>query len=260
MRTKQTKQVQKIKTAIVDDDPASVEVLLNGLEAHKDVEVTAVGATVTDMMKILSQDPPQLLFLDVELNEDSALDIIGTLDEKALEGVKIVIYSSYRRYLLQALRLQAFDFLLKPFDAEELDLIMNRYRMALETDHQKCTPVASPITSVCQPLTVTTVTNDRIVLIPDKIVFFKYDSQRKLWEAVLDDFSRMLLRHQTTAETLLNSCDKFVRTHKIFIVNITYIGVISSSACRLIPPYCKYADIKVSKSYRRALLARFYDI
>ena len=47
--------------------------------------------------------------------------------------MKVVFYTSYDKYLLQALRESAFDFLLKPFSAEDLKVVIDRYRKAVRS-------------------------------------------------------------------------------------------------------------------------------
>ena len=103
-------------------------------------------------------------------------------------------------------------------------------------------------------------TNDRLIVNVCDIVYFKYHSERKLWEVVLNDFRHHILRRQTTSESILSRFPEFVRTHKSFIVNVSYISMISSDRCVLLPPFDNSSDIKISKIYRKDLLDRFYDI
>lgn len=257
-------EIEKVRVAVVDDDRPSVDVLLHGLAEYPWAEVCATGATSEDCMDIIGSVCPDILFIDIELNEDSAFDVLSAIDFDGRKKPKIVFYSSYRRYLLQAIRVHAFDFLLKPFDPEELALIMNRYRLGLrrerETAEAPQIPRQLPGLKDPRALAITTITNDRMILAPHKIVLFKYDSERKLWEVVLDDFQHIILKRHTTAETILNYGPDFIRTHKAYIINITYLGIISSTECSLIPPYDRISDIKISKAYKRRLLERFYDL
>ena len=249
-----------IKAAIIDDEPAAIEVLEKGLGKFPDVSVMATGSRAADIEGVLAKKP-DILFLDVELKDESSLDELARIDRKLTEGVKIVIYSSYRHYLLQAMRVKAFDFLLKPFDSDQLNIVMKRFEYEREhTAQASAQPVALAPVAQNQPLAFTTVTNERRVVGADRIVYFRYDSSRKVWEAVLYDMTRMLLRSSTTAEAILNSSPLFIRTHKVYIVNISYIGLVTANGCELIPPYDNCEDIKVSKNYRRGLLDKFYDI
>lgn len=109
-------------------------------------------------------------------------------------------------------------------------------------------------------ISVTSVTNDRIILFPKDIVFFRYDAGRKLWTAVLATMKHIVLKKNTKAETILNYGRQFVRTHKGYIVNIGYVAMISNNTCHLLPPYDKITDIKISKSFRTQLFNSFYDL
>lgn len=258
----QTTTDEKVKIMIVDDDKASIDVLCCGLEAYPWAEVCATASTSDGALQALDRQRPDILFLDIELNEDSGLDVVRGLHPSENDGMKIVFYSSYRKYLMQAIRLDAFDFLLKPFDPDELSIIMNRYLMmrnrvqAQVPELHKALHMAKDV----RALSITTLTNDKMILAPHKIVLFKYDSERKIWEVLLDDFRRIILKRHTTAETILNFGNDFIRTHKSFIINITYLGIISNNDCTLIPPFDTISDIKISKSYKRQLLERFYDL
>lgn len=220
---------------------------------------------VTDTFSLTARLQPDLIFLDVELHNRSALDFLPDLKMVLRPGCKIVFYSVYSKYIMQALRTEAFDFLLKPIDDAELDLIMKRYLMGAA--EQAPTPGASERLDsddahhgIPKGISVTTVTNDRLILFPKDIVFFRYDADRKLWTAVLTTLKDIVLKNNTKAETILNYGRQFVRTHKSFIVNIGYVAMISNNTCFLVPPYDKISDIKISKSFRTQLFNSFYDL
>lgn len=117
---------------------------------------------------------PDLIFLDIELDDQSALDFIPRLKTVVPQDCKIVFYTTYNKYLMQALRMEAFDFLLKPYDTSELELIMNRYRMAVSGKRQVNDPAERLSSSLFIPgapagISVTTITNDRMILFPKDI-------------------------------------------------------------------------------------------
>ena len=99
-----------------------------------------------------------------------------------------------------------------------------------------------------------------MILFPKDIVFFRYDTDRKLWEVVLNTLQHIILKRNTTADTILKYGPQFVRTHKSYIVNEAYISMISGNECRLVPPYHDLSPIKISKVYRAQLLDLFYDL
>lgn len=255
----------KTRVLIVDDDAPSRQIVAKDLTNFDWVEVCGTVSGARQLLSAASALKPDLIFLDIELDDQSALDFIPRLKTVVSRDCKIVFYTTYNKYLMQALRMEAFDFLLKPYDTSELELIMNRYRMAMSGKGQVSDPAERLSSSHFIPgapagISVTTITNDRMILFPKDIVFFRYDTDRKLWEVVLNTLQHIIPKRNTTADTILKYGPQFVRTHKSYIVNVAYISMISGNECRLVPPYHDLSPIKISKVYRAQLLDLFYDL
>ncbi len=182
------------------------------------------------------------------------------------EKSKVVFHTCYQRYIHDALSLRVFDFLLKPFEASELDVVIRRLKNTQKEYGQPLIPATEmPTLHPASPqgsrlLSITSVTNSKVIVNPSEIVYFRYLSDRKIWECVFYSLKRIILKRQTTAETILGYGRDFVRTHKHFIVNMRYIGIINGNDCILLPPLENITEIKISKTYRRELMDRFYDI
>ncbi len=258
----------KIKVVIVDDDLPSAKLLEKALSSRKDVELCGIAENLADCERLVSLHSPDLLFLDMEFPESSGLEWYENSQLPA--NTKVVFHTCYSRYIHDALSLHVFDFLLKPFDPSELDVILQRYKempkeiggkgVGVQTgshDYYRSTPVQL---GGMRPIAITSVINSKIIVNPTEIVYFRYMSDRKIWECVFVNLKRIILKRQTTAETILGYGPDFVRTHKHFIVNMRYVGIISGNDCILLPPLDKITEIKISKSYRRDLMDRFYDI
>ncbi len=258
--------IEPVRIAIVDDDAGAVQVLRNALRAYGDqVEICGTATSLEAARDLLREQVPDLLFLDIEFpEEESGLDLMP-LQQEIGADIDIVFYTSYSKYLIQALRLQAFDFLLKPVDDEELSIIMNRYFMERDAQLRNTSFFSGNMPLVherrdAQALAITTITNDKVIVSPSNILFFKYDSDRKVWEVVLNNLQRLILKRHTTADIILNYGPDFIRTHQSYIVNVAYLGMITNTNCTLLPPYTDITEIKISKSFRRQLLDRFYDL
>lgn len=261
--------MEKKSVLIVDDDCLSRQVLRTALQEYEWIGEITEASDMAGACAIVSENVTDLIFLDIKLQDESALDSLDALRRDAGENTCIVFYTAYQKYLMQALRRGAFDFLLKPIDAEELRLILNRYLHESENQEYAGPCHCHTRREVCDGkyavpvsagISMTTLTNDRLILSPRDIVFFRYDSERKFWEAVLTSMQHLILKRNTTADTILNYGPDFVRTHKSYIVNVAYIGMISGNECHLIAPFDRLADIRISKIYRRQLLDRFYDL
>lgn len=264
-------RLPKIKIVIIDDDIPSISVLEKALSEREDTEVCGVADNLSDGWNLVQLHTPGLLFLDMNFPGANGLEWYENTTFPA--GTRIVFYTCYKRYIHDALSLKVFDFLLKPFDPADLEVILKRFRNlssggdavsqegAFHSHHSFDIPGRGTVNpSHGRPLAITSVINSKIIVNPTEIVYFRYLSDRKIWECVFSNLKRIILKKQTTAETILAYGADFVRTHKQFIVNMRYVGIISGNDCILLPPLDSITEIKISKSYRRELLDRFYDI
>ena len=254
----------KIKAIIIDDDLPSIKLLSDELNNRKDVELCAIAEALDEGEKLVAKHKPDLLFLDMNFSEGNGLSWYE--DTILPENTKVIFHTCYQRYIHDALSLRVFDFLLKPFEASELDVIIERFRSlqndAGEENRKTLTTTASRLTNTngAKLLSITSVTNSKVIVNPADIVYFRYLSERKIWECVFHNLKRIILKRQTTAETILGFGPDFVRTHKHFIVNVRYIGIINGNDCMLLPPLDNITEIKISKTFRKELMDRFYDI
>ena len=119
------------KVIIIDDEKAAIETLRRDLEVQTDLEIKGTAGNGAKGKKLIMDIHPDLLFLDIELPDIQGIRLLSEIREQVLWDMKVVFYTAYDKYLLQALRESAFDYLLKPYDIEELNLIIERYRKTM---------------------------------------------------------------------------------------------------------------------------------
>jgi two-component system LytT family response regulator len=120
----------KIRTQIVDDEPLARQRLRHLLEREADIEVAGESADGRQAVAALRHDPPDLVFLDVQM---PVLDGFGVLEELGAERLPMVIFvTAHDRYALRAFEVHALDYLLKPFDQERFRKALDRARAQLQ--------------------------------------------------------------------------------------------------------------------------------
>lgn len=251
-----------VRVAIIDDDAGSIDALAAALANYEDVKLCGTATNFADGERLLADTHPDLLFLDMVFPAGNGLEWYEEV--LAQSTTKVVFYTCYKKYIHDALSNRVFDFLLKPIDGDDLTIILQRF-MALRGETLPGERTAGIGGDACgsagkKTIAITTITNDKVIVGPGDILYFRYESERKLWECVLRSMKRFILKRQTTADTILNYGPDFVRTHKKYIININYLGMVSGSDCRLLAPYDRIDEIKISKNYKRDLMDRFYDI
>lgn len=113
----------KIKTVIVDDELNNVEALTALLSFIPEVLVTGRFTRPEEAVEFVNQQAPDLLFLDVEMPGLSGFDL---LDRIAVNRPEIVFVTAHGEAAVQAFRIHATDFLVKPVIFAELKQTIER--------------------------------------------------------------------------------------------------------------------------------------
>jgi len=113
-----------LKAIIIDDEPKGRNILLQLITLHfPQVKVVATGASADEGLNLIDMHKPDVVFLDVEMPGKTGFDMlkeIGDID------FKVIFVSAHNHYALNAIKLSALDFLLKPVDIEDLGKAIQR--------------------------------------------------------------------------------------------------------------------------------------
>ncbi|MBN2612365.1 MAG: response regulator transcription factor [Bacteroidales bacterium] len=108
----------KLKAVIVDDDPKVVGVISSLIgQGHPEVEIVATAGDIVSGLNAIAVSGPDIVFLDINLPDGTGFDLLKKLDEITF---KIIFVTAYEAYALQAIKVCALDYLLKPVDPDEL--------------------------------------------------------------------------------------------------------------------------------------------
>lgn len=244
------------KVFIVDDNFEAIEILRHILEHDYSVEVVGTaGDAETGFAEIVNTEP-DLIFLDVELPTMSGLEFCTMIRSELKPETKVVFYTGHDKYMLEAIRRQAFDYLLKPPTKQELSQIMTRYY------EDKLTGIPSSIhaDSHLPLILVVNALNEHLTLRLAECAFFRYNQERKVWEVVCMKGETYMLRHRTTSDVILNYSTDLVQIHKRYIVNVNNIKKIQDAVCILNEPLENNRELKISKNFKQELLSAFYSM
>lgn len=113
-----------MKTLLVEDKEYIRKGLLNLLQlVDADTQVIGECESVKEAVIVANACKPDLIFLDINLTDGTAFDF---LEQTENLNFKIIFITAYEEYALQALKIGAVDYLLKPVDIEELQLALEK--------------------------------------------------------------------------------------------------------------------------------------
>lgn len=249
--------MQKLtKVFIVDDNQEAIEVLQRLLEKNYSVDIVGTACDAKSAAETIIQTEPDIIFIDIELPTMSGLEFCSLIRQDIKPETKVVFYTGHEKYMLDAIRHQAFDYLMKPPTEQDLGQIMTRYY----ENKLAGIPTVGANTEQLPIILVVNAMNEHTTLRISDIAYFRYNQERKIWETICMDGSIYLLRHRTTADVILNYSTDFVQIHKRYIVNINQIKKIQESACILMEPMESVTELRISKNYRTQLMSAFYSL
>ena len=115
---------------IVDDEPKLRKVLQMKLEQYcNDVQILDVAPNITEAFEKIQLLHPQLVFLDISMPGGSGFDLLDRFDHIEFE---IIFVTGFNNYVLDALKVSAVDYLLKPVITEDLIAAVNKAKSRIE--------------------------------------------------------------------------------------------------------------------------------
>src|SRR5713226_1936872 len=109
-----------IATIVVDDEPLACDELSFLLKDFADIDLLGTGANGIKDVKMIEDLEPELVFLDAQMSGLDGLGVIQQVREKGLPLPYFILATAYDQYALEAFRLEAMDYLLKPVDRDRL--------------------------------------------------------------------------------------------------------------------------------------------
>ncbi|MGA8941676.1 MAG: LytTR family DNA-binding domain-containing protein [Thermoactinomyces sp.] len=238
-----------LKAYIVDDEPLAREELKYLLSRSRQVEILGESDFAEGALREIAKLKPDIVFLDIELDEENGLDLAKQL-EKLDPTPAIVVATAYDEYALQAFDTNAIDYILKPFDEKRILHTLEKLEN-LQKIGKGDTPVPFYMKSE-RPGKVAVSADDKIVLLAlDEILYIESFEGKCI--------VKTLKREYKMNETLMEAEKKFnrphfLRVHRSYIVNLDQIEEIQpwfNSTFNLIMK--DRSRVPVSRTYMKEL-------
>ena len=228
-----------LRCVAIDDEPLALELLEDNISKVPFLQLVASCENALEAMKILQEQPVDLVFLDIQMPGLTGLQFIQSLSQKPM----FILITAYEKYALEGFNLDVVDYLVKPVS---LDRFVKACNKALELHQLKNRGNSAP-SSPSQDYIF--VNSDYSLL---KIVIAEID-----WVEGFKDYIKIHLRNTNnpvvtrmsmkTIEDLLPA-SRFIRIHKSYIVSIAAITAIRKNSV-----FLGRLELTVGDNYRDAL-------
>jgi two-component system, LytTR family, response regulator len=114
----------KITAVLIDDEMNNLDNLHQLLKRHcPEVQVMATALNAEEGRRIILENQPDLVLLDIEMPGKNGFDLLKSLPQYDFE---VIFVTAYDQYGIQAVKFSAIDYLLKPINPDELQLAINK--------------------------------------------------------------------------------------------------------------------------------------
>lgn len=205
-----------MKAIIIDDERLARQELKNLLGLHKEVEIIAECSDATQAKEKINELKPDIIFCDINMPGKSGLELV----EEISASVDVVFITAHDEHAIKAFELNAFDYLLKPVQADRLAETIKKLTIkdtASRMDNN--TPLSE---------------KDMVFIKDGEKCWFVKLSDIRLFESegnyvrvYFENFRPLILRSLNSLETRLNE-KQFFRASRKHMINLSYIASVET--------------------------------
>jgi two-component system, LytTR family, response regulator len=245
-----------VTTLIADDEELAREELSFLLKDSPGIELLEPAKNGLEAFEVIQQSEPDLVFLDVQMPGLDGLGVIRRLRELGGPLPYFVLTTAFDNYAIEAFRLEALDYLLKPIAKERLTESVERAKRSLE-ERQGSDAKPETATPPIQRTKLLVKSHNRNLIV---------DAQDMIYATIDDGLITVVttqfegFSNYRTIEELQSNLDPnlFWRVHRSFLVNINRIKEVIpwfKSSFQLKMDDKKQTEIPVSRIQTKRLRA-----
>lgn len=223
--------MSKIKAIMVDDEVNNTDLLSHFLSKYCPVvDCIGIANTKQDGLDLINKREPELIFLDIMLDEGTGFDLLEGLN---YSKYKVIFVTAFDDHAIKAFKYNALDYILKPIDIEQLILAVNKAFKEIEnevfTEKVQIQQTYKSITNNALPnhLIAIPSTNKIDFVKVENIIYLKSEGRYTIFH-LIDKQQIVATKNLGEYESLLDA-SMFFRVHHSYIVNLTHVKSINKS-------------------------------
>ena len=223
-----------IRCMAVDDEPLALQQIVTYISKVPFLELAAQCQSALEARQFLEQDTVDAIFCDINMPDLNGMDFVKSLTTPPL----IVFTTAYAEYAVEGFKVNAVDYLLKPFGLQDFQRAANRIRERLspqplpagngENTPMASAPVVSGLASDTADDTIFLKTEYRIVKVTISDIRYVEAMSEYLKVHLVSD-SRPIITLLSMKKMEERLPDYFMRIHRSYIVNLKMIQEVNKN-------------------------------
>lgn len=186
---------------------------------YPDIEIVAEADQLLGLFSLIDQHSPDLVLLDINFPDGNSMEALRTYSKPL---PYIIFITSYPHYALEAIRLDAVDYLLKPVDDVLLDKALQKFKRYIEREKGNYQP-----TLILKP----DIPNPKKIMIPSQSGYYLLEIRDIIRMTADVNYTRIYVKEKPPIlvaitlkyfEAALKDLG-FFRVHKSHLVNLDHI-------------------------------------
>lgn len=209
-----------LKCIAIDDEPLALRQLTSYIEKIPYLELTATCNNALEAQQLLASQHVDLIFVDINMPDLSGVEFVRSLVDRPM----VIFTTAYSEYAVEGFKLDAVDYLLKPFSFADFSRSAGKANSLYELRHNQRAgePEATPEALPKDKEYISVKADYKVSLVKiSNIVYLESEGE----------YVRMHLADGTTITTLFRlknmeaalPSDMFMRVHRSYIVNLRCI-------------------------------------
>ena len=202
------------KAMIVDDEAPARSELKYLLDELGQTEVVSEAASVREAVEKLKEYPCDVMFLDVNMPEATGMQLAEALQHLKYPPA-VVFVTAYSEFALDALKVHAIDYLIKPVETERLAQALARVREHLALHNRAQRAERIPVEKAGKKILIN-IDSIRYIMARDDYAYLQTDADRYFSTVSLAQLEKRLDGHG------------FFRVHRGYLVNLEHVKEVES--------------------------------
>ncbi len=219
-----------IKAVIIDDAPQARKLLRLMLqEFAPDINIVAEAENGNLGISVIKTHQPDVAFLDIDMPEKSGIQLAEELLEENIQ-CQIIFTTAFNQYAINAFRLSAIDYLLKPINEKQLieSVVKIRKQVQLKTAQEQLKALSQNLKSNEKQVICIPIQNGYDYITINDIEYLEADGSY-VHIFLIDKKQKIVSKNLKYFEQTLESSANFVRVHRSFIINLNLMTSFSKS-------------------------------
>ncbi len=204
------------KALVIDDEPAAQRILQRMLQEYSNlISLEGSATNGNTAIAMINEKKPDLLFLDIELNDMSGFDVL----KKITVLPHIIFITAFDQYAIKAFEELAIDYLLKPIREERFRLCMEKLKRITKDEKKYDFDALQQLVHMPQkkPTALPVKIGDKIFLIDfDSISYIEADDK---YVNIFTDEGKKFLSDVALMKFEEKLPSNFIRVQKSYIIN-----------------------------------------